>query len=77
MSPRTARMISRLWHDDGVRVFEVRDEGVHFDPEAARDGTRIRGMADRLEAVGVTLEVRGTPGVDTSVIGHAPAEAGP
>jgi signal transduction histidine kinase len=71
MSPRTARMVSRLWHDDGVR-----DDGVDFDPEAARDGSGIRGMADRLEAVGVTLEVPSTPGVGTSVIGHALAEVG-
>jgi signal transduction histidine kinase len=50
MSPRTARMDSRLWHDDGVLVFEIRHEGAGFDPEAARDGSGIRGMADRVEA---------------------------
>ena len=71
MSPRTARMISRLW-----LVFEVRHDGVDFDPEAARDGSGIPGMADRLEAVGVTLEVGSTPGVGISVIGHALAEVG-
>ena len=36
MSPRTARMISRLW-----LVFEVRHDGVDFDPEAARDGSGV------------------------------------
>ena len=50
MSPRTARMVSRLWHDVGVLVFEIRHDGVGVDPEAARDGTGIRGIADRVEA---------------------------
>ena len=49
MSPRTTRMDSRLWDDDGVLAFEIRPDGVGFDPEAARDGTGIRGMADRVE----------------------------
>ena len=66
----------RLHEANGDLVFEVRDDGVGFDLEAAGHGTGLRGMADRLEAVGGTLEVRSTSGIGTSVVGRAPVEAG-
>ncbi len=34
---------------------------------------RLRGVADRVEAIGGTLEIRSTPGSGTSVAGRIPA----
>ncbi|HXF72102.1 MAG TPA: ATP-binding protein, partial [Actinomycetota bacterium] len=57
----------------GELGFEVSDDGVGFDPAAAPGGTGLQGMADRVEAVGGTLEVRAAPGAGTTVIGRMPA----
>jgi len=57
---------------DGHLTFEVRDDGDGFDVGARRHGTGLQGMADRLEAIGGTLEVRSSPGSGTSVMGRVP-----
>lgn len=65
---------------DGVLAFEVVDDGGGFDSEAVRRGTGLQNMADRLAALGGSLEVRSTPGAGTSVIGRIaipPGSAGP
>jgi signal transduction histidine kinase len=62
----------RLRETNGDLVFEVRDDGVGFDTEAARDGTGLRGMADRLEALGGELELTSAPGRGTTIGGHVP-----
>ncbi len=64
----------RLWQEDGVVAFEVRDDGLGFDTATSSFGTGLQGMADRLDAIGGTLEVRSVPGSGTSVVGRAPAE---
>jgi signal transduction histidine kinase len=63
----------RLWQQDGDVVFEVSDDGVGFDPAARGYGTGLRGMADRLEALGGTLEVQSAPRAGTKILGRVPA----
>jgi signal transduction histidine kinase len=62
----------RLGEQNGDLLFEVRDDGIGFDPGAARDGTGLRGMADRLEAVGGELELASAPGSGTTIGGRIP-----
>jgi signal transduction histidine kinase len=66
-----------LSESGGHLRFEVRDDGRGFDPDAASLGTGLRGMADRLEAVGGSLSVESTPGDGTTVRGLAPAASPP
>jgi signal transduction histidine kinase len=62
----------RLLEQNGDLVFEVRDDGVGFDPDAARGGTGLRGMADRLQAVGGELELASAAGEGTTILGRVP-----
>jgi signal transduction histidine kinase len=57
---------------DGALSFEIRDDGIGFDPATAPRGTGLQGMADRVEAVGGTLQVRSAPGNGTTVSGTLP-----
>ena len=63
----------RLRWQDGEVDFEVSDDGVGFDPAAKGYGTGLRGMADRLEALGGTLEVQSAPRAGTKILGRVPA----
>jgi signal transduction histidine kinase len=65
----------RLVEEEGDLVFRVRDDGVGFDPDASGRGTGIRGMADRLEAVGGELELESAPGCGTTIGGRVPVDA--
>ncbi len=67
----------RLASEDGHLTFEVADDGVGFDPTATAYGTGLQGMADRLDAIGGTLEVRSAPGDGTTVAGRLPVGATP
>jgi signal transduction histidine kinase len=69
---RASSVTVRLREDDGDLTFEVLDDGVGFDPDATVDGTGLRGMADRLEAVGGALEIRSAVGGGTTVLGKLP-----
>jgi signal transduction histidine kinase len=62
-----ASSVIRLADTDGYLLFEVQDDGHGFDPSGIGYGTGLRGMADRLEAVGGSLEVLGEPGHGTLV----------
>jgi signal transduction histidine kinase len=55
----------------GLR-FTVTDDGAGFDPAATRKGSGLQGMADRLAALGGTLEVCSQPGHGTTVEGWLP-----
>jgi signal transduction histidine kinase len=55
--------------DDELR-FEVVDDGRGFDPASEAPGTGLQGMADRLDAIGGTFEVRSAPGEGTAVVGR-------
>jgi signal transduction histidine kinase len=57
--------------EDGL-VFEVTDDGTGFDLERTTPGTGLQGMADRLEALGGTLEVISSSGRGTTVRGRLP-----
>jgi signal transduction histidine kinase len=65
----------RLLEEDHLLVFEVNDDGVGFDPAARGYGTGLQGMADRLAALGGTIEVTSTPGQGTTVAGRVPIDS--
>jgi signal transduction histidine kinase len=56
----------------GSLRFTITDDGAGFDTAAARDGTGLQGMADRLAALGGTLNIRSQPGQGTTVSGRLP-----
>jgi len=61
--------------EDTWLVFSVSDSGPGFDIDGTLNGTGLAGMADRLAAVGGTLEVRSQGGQGTVVSGRVPARA--
>jgi signal transduction histidine kinase len=67
--------VVRLAQADGLLRFEVHDDGVGFDPATTSLGTGLQGMADRLAAVGGSLDVRSAPGTGTTIIGTLPARS--
>ena len=52
--------------------FEVADDGRGFEPAAARASAGLPNMADRVGALGGTLEVEASPGIGTRVRGSIP-----
>jgi signal transduction histidine kinase len=64
----------RLAQTNGELTFEIIDDGGGFDPSETGYGTGLQGMADRLDALGGTLEVRSAPGAGTTITGRV-AEA--
>jgi signal transduction histidine kinase len=64
----------RISAEAACLTFEVGDEGPGFDASVARPGTGLEGMADRLAAIGGTLEVVSAAGRGTTVYGRVPLE---
>jgi signal transduction histidine kinase len=62
----------RLAQSNGMLTFEVQDDGRGFDPVAASRGSGLQGIADRLAALGGTVEIRSAPGAGTTVAGRLP-----
>ena len=62
----------RVWRDDGDLSFAVVDDGRGFDRGTTTLGAGMRNMADRLAAVGGSLEVWSQPGGGTTVSGRIP-----
>jgi signal transduction histidine kinase len=62
----------RLSQNDGRLTFTVIDDGTGFDTNSTGYGTGLQGMADRLDAIGGTLEVRSRPGEGTTIVGSVP-----
>jgi signal transduction histidine kinase len=68
-----ARAIVRIWERDEQLWFEVEDDGVGWDLEAAGHfGTGHTNMTDRAAAVGGTIAVDSAPGRGTTVRGGVP-----
>jgi signal transduction histidine kinase len=55
-------------------LFEVSDDGVGFDASATGYGTGLHGMADRVDALGGSIEIRSGPGEGTTVSGRIPTK---
>jgi signal transduction histidine kinase len=62
-----------LSNGGGALTFEVVDDGAGFDPSSTGYGTGLQGIADRLDALGGSLEVRSAPGRGTTIVGRVPA----
>ena len=69
---RATKATVRLSQANGSLTFEVIDDGVGFDPVTATHGSGLQGIADRLAALGGTVDVRSTPGDGTTVAGRIP-----
>jgi len=54
-------------------VFTVEDDGAGFDPAATPKGTGLQGIADRLAALGGTVDLVSSPGHGTRITGGVPA----
>jgi signal transduction histidine kinase len=67
---RANSTILRLIETDGYLQFEIEDNGGGFEPDKIGHGTGLQGMADRLDAIGGTLEVASQPGRGTLVRGR-------
>jgi signal transduction histidine kinase len=67
----------RLSQANGTLSFEVSDDGLGFDPDAAELGTGLQGIADRLAALGGEFVLRTAPGRGTTVRGTVPVGVGP
>ncbi|MGH2546385.1 MAG: GAF domain-containing sensor histidine kinase, partial [Actinomycetota bacterium] len=62
----------RLGLKDDQLLFTVSDDGRGFDPATTPRGTGLQNMADRLEALGGSLDVESGPGRGTTVAGQIP-----
>ena len=60
-----------LARDPGRLRFQVADDGVGYAATTSY-GTGLQGMADRLDAIGGSLEIRSTPGSGTTIVGTIP-----
>ncbi|HET8950760.1 MAG TPA: sensor histidine kinase [Solirubrobacteraceae bacterium] len=67
-----AKQIVLELSDNGVLLFEVRDDGQGFDLGAVDAGVGLTSMRDRLAAVGGELVIVSAPGKGTRVIGRIP-----
>jgi signal transduction histidine kinase len=66
----------RLSHGQERLTFEVTDDGRGFDTARTGYGTGLQGIADRLAALGGSLEVVSAPGDGTTVAGRVPIAGG-
>jgi signal transduction histidine kinase len=69
------RTVIHLSQSNGSLSFEVADDGRGFDPAVVGSGSGLQGMADRLAAVGGSLDVESSPGRGTTVAGRVPVTA--
>jgi signal transduction histidine kinase len=61
-----------LARSDGQLSFSVADDGVGFDPRSTTQGTGLRGIEDRLDALGGTVRIESAMGTGTRVGGSVP-----
>jgi signal transduction histidine kinase len=67
-----SRVVVRLWLENDHLAFTVEDDGRGFDPDRTARGTGLQNMADRLAALGGSVEVTSAPGRGTTVSGRIP-----
>jgi signal transduction histidine kinase len=67
---RATKAHVRLVASNGEVGFEVSDDGVGFDPATTPPGSGLQNMADRLAALGGSIQIDSHPGGGTSVIGR-------
>jgi signal transduction histidine kinase len=60
----------RLINETGTLTFEVTDDGQGFDPASTGYGSGLQGMADRLDALGGSLDVHSAQGEGTTILGR-------
>jgi signal transduction histidine kinase len=65
------RVTVRMHETDGALDVTVADDGCGFEPEAI-EGSGVRGLADRIEALGGTLVVSSRPGDGTVLTARLP-----
>jgi signal transduction histidine kinase len=66
------RAVVRLDESDHHLVFTVSDDGAGFDVTATPKGAGLQNMADRLDALGGSIEVVSSPGAGTTITGRIP-----
>jgi len=69
------RAVVRLREAGDQVLVEVEDDGRGFDATVTSYGRGLQGMADRLDAIGGTLEVTSSVGHGTTVAGRVRLEA--
>ena len=67
-----SRATIALSNGAGSLSFTVTDDGAGFDASQASYGTGLQGIADRLAALGGTLDVRSEPGNGATIEGRLP-----
>jgi signal transduction histidine kinase len=65
-----SRAAIRVRHADDLLVVEIEDDGVGG--ASAQNGSGLRGLADRVEALGGRLQVESPTGSGTRIIGEIP-----
>ena len=71
-----ATLALHLREEAGMLTFDIIDDGKGFDAQARGLGAGFRNMADRLGALGGSLQVESAPQRGTTVSGAIPAGAG-
>ncbi len=66
------KVVVRLTWTPAAVTLEVRDDGQGFDPTRARQGLGLHSMAERVQALGGTLQVDSAPGAGTRVVASVP-----
>jgi hypothetical protein len=61
---------------EGDLSFEVEDDGTGFDADRAKNGSGLTNMADRLDALGGTVDIESAPGRGTVLRGRVPVAVG-
>ncbi|MDP9325096.1 MAG: sensor histidine kinase, partial [Candidatus Dormibacteraeota bacterium] len=62
----------RVYERDNILSFQVKDDGVGFNPTHNGRGSGTQNMADRLDALDGTFDLSSTPGGGTTVSGSLP-----
>jgi PAS domain S-box-containing protein len=73
---RARRVSVVLERQDHQAILIVEDDGVGFDPDAATERLGLRGMEERIAALGGTLETESSPGQGSTLFARLPLQTG-